>query len=87
MPVLSLVLYAVFFALAFGWRSWRQLRTTGDSGFRGISGRPGSAEWWGGVLYRCAHRLRPLSLKVIGSTGRPGTMPVAVPRRAVSPGR
>lgn len=54
MPVLSLVLYAVFFALAFGWRSWRQLRTTGDSGFRGISGRPGSAEWWGGVLFVAA---------------------------------
>ncbi|MBF6621004.1 MAG: isoprenylcysteine carboxylmethyltransferase family protein [Patulibacter sp.] len=51
MPILALVLYAVFFALAFGWRSWRQFRITGSSGFQGISGRPGSAEWWGGVLF------------------------------------
>lgn len=51
MPVLALVLYAVFFVLAFGWRTWRQLRTTGSSGFQGVSGRPGSGEWWGGVLF------------------------------------
>ena len=25
-------------------------RRTGDHGFRGLSGRAGSAEWWGGVL-------------------------------------
>lgn len=51
MPALALALYAVFFAVAFGWRTWRQLRTTGSSGFQGISGRPGSGEWWGGVLF------------------------------------
>lgn len=30
------------------------LRTTGDSGFRGISGRAGSPEWWAGVLLAVA---------------------------------
>lgn len=48
---IALVLYAAFFALAFGWRTWRQVRATGSSGFQGISGRPGSGEWWGGVLF------------------------------------
>lgn len=48
---LALALYVAFFVLAFGWRTWRQIRTTGSSGFQGISGRPGSGEWWGGVLF------------------------------------
>ena len=51
MPELALALYAVFLLLAFGWRTWLQVRRTGSSGFRGISGRPGSAEWLGGVLF------------------------------------
>ncbi|MFA4927669.1 MAG: isoprenylcysteine carboxylmethyltransferase family protein [Patulibacter sp.] len=51
MPTLALVLYAAFFAVVFGWRTWHQLRTTGRSGFHGLSGRPGSAAWWGGVLF------------------------------------
>lgn len=45
--VLSLVLFS---AVTFGWRSWLQWRRTGSTGFRGISGRVGSAEWFGGVL-------------------------------------
>ena len=51
MPELALILYAVFLLLAFGWRTWLQVRRTGSSGFHGISGRPGSAEWLGGVLF------------------------------------
>ena len=51
MPKLALALYVVFLALAFGWRTWLQIRRTGSSGFHGISGRPGSAEWLGGVLF------------------------------------
>ncbi len=31
-----------------------QLRRTGDSGFRGFHGTPGSAEWWAGVLFAVA---------------------------------
>ena len=47
---LSLAALLVFGALAFGLRSFIQWRRTGSTGFRGISGRPGSAEWLGGVL-------------------------------------
>ncbi|NUQ75102.1 MAG: isoprenylcysteine carboxylmethyltransferase family protein [Polyangiaceae bacterium] len=53
-PDLALGLYALFLALAFGLRSLVQLRRTGSTGFRGISGRPGSVEWLGGVLFAVA---------------------------------
>ena len=49
MPVVALTLFAVFAALGFGWRSWEQRRRTGSTGFRGVSGRLGSAEWFAGV--------------------------------------
>ena len=49
MPVVALALFAVFGALGFGWRSWEQRRRTGSTGFRGVSGRLGSAEWFAGV--------------------------------------
>jgi protein-S-isoprenylcysteine O-methyltransferase Ste14 len=49
MPRLALALYALFFALAFGWRTWRQLRTTGRTGFAGIS-RGSALERFGGAL-------------------------------------
>ncbi|MDQ2638478.1 MAG: isoprenylcysteine carboxylmethyltransferase family protein, partial [Actinomycetota bacterium] len=45
MPVVALALFAVFALLGFGWRSWVQRRRTGSTGFRGISGQPGSVEW------------------------------------------
>ena len=48
-PVVALVLFVVFGALGFGWRSLLQRRRTGSTGFRGISGRPGSVEWFAGV--------------------------------------
>lgn len=51
MAVWALALYAVYLGLAFGLRTAIQLRRTGSSGFSGISGRPGSAEWVGGVLF------------------------------------
>jgi len=54
MPVVALVLFAVFGALGFGWRSWEQRRRTGSTGFRGISGRLGSAEWFAGVGFVAA---------------------------------
>jgi protein-S-isoprenylcysteine O-methyltransferase Ste14 len=49
MPAIALSLFAVFAVLGFGWRSWVQRRRTGSTGFKGISGRPGSVEWIAGV--------------------------------------
>lgn len=53
MAAAALGLYAVWFGLAFGWRTVMQVRRSGDTGWRGGSfgGRPGSAEWWAGVLF------------------------------------
>lgn len=53
-PWFALALYIVYMALAFGWRSLRQRRATGSTGFRGISGPPGSLPWIGGVLFALA---------------------------------
>lgn len=50
-PLAALLIYGVYLLTAFGIRSWLQLRATGDSGFRGINGRPGSPEWFAGVLF------------------------------------
>jgi len=50
----ALALYLAGLVLAFGVRTWLQLCRTGTSGFRGISGRPGSLAWWGGVLFPAA---------------------------------
>lgn len=47
----ALVLYVVGLVLAFGVRTVIHQRTTGTSGFHGVSGRPGSLAWWGGVLF------------------------------------
>lgn len=52
--VIALVLYLAGLVLAFGVRTWAQIRRTGTSGFHGISGRPGSPAWWGGVLFPVA---------------------------------
>lgn len=54
MAVAALAAYAVYLALAFGLRTLIQLRRTGSSGFKGVSGRPGSAEWFAGVLFAVA---------------------------------
>jgi protein-S-isoprenylcysteine O-methyltransferase Ste14 len=48
--MLVIALLTLYVAVAFGWRSWLHKRRTGSAGFRGISGRPLSAEWCGGVL-------------------------------------
>jgi protein-S-isoprenylcysteine O-methyltransferase Ste14 len=54
MTTVALVSYGVYLALAFGLRTWLQLRRTGSSGFEGVSGRPGSAEWLAGILFGVA---------------------------------
>ncbi|MGO9033911.1 methyltransferase family protein [Mycobacterium sp.] len=45
----ALVLLAVFGLLGFVWRAWLQRRRTGSTGFHGISGNIGSAEWVAGL--------------------------------------
>jgi protein-S-isoprenylcysteine O-methyltransferase Ste14 len=47
--VVALALLTVFGLLGFAWRAWLQRRRTGSTGFRGISGRIGSAEWVAGL--------------------------------------
>lgn len=49
MPRLALGLYLLYLALAFGWRTWRQLRDTGSTGFVGLP-RAGALERLGGGL-------------------------------------
>ncbi len=49
MPRLALACYALYLALAFGWRTWRQLRTTGSSGLVGFA-RAGALERLVGAL-------------------------------------
>lgn len=72
----ALGLYVVGLVMTFGLRSWAHRRTTGDSGFRGLSGRPGSAPWWGGVLFAGALALTTVGL-VLAVTGT--TPPIDVP--------
>jgi protein-S-isoprenylcysteine O-methyltransferase Ste14 len=54
MAWLALGLYALYGALAFGLRSVIQLRRTGSTGFKGVGGRPFSAEWIAGVGFALA---------------------------------
>jgi protein-S-isoprenylcysteine O-methyltransferase Ste14 len=54
MEVAALVLYVVWFVLAFGLRTLISVRRTGDAGWRGLSGRPFSLEWSAGVLFGVA---------------------------------
>lgn len=43
--------YLAFMGLAFGVRAIVHRRRTGSAGFNGMRGRPGSAEWFAGVLF------------------------------------
>lgn len=61
MPRTALLAYLVFAALAFGWRSLIHWRRTGSTGYVGLSGSPGSAEWLGGALFVVAILAAPLS--------------------------
>ena len=51
---LAVALYVLYLLLAFGLRTALQVRTTGSTGFHGLGGRPGSAEWFAGVLFAVA---------------------------------
>jgi protein-S-isoprenylcysteine O-methyltransferase Ste14 len=45
----ALAVYVVGGGLSLVWRTWWQWRRTGSTGLRGISGRLGSTEWFGGA--------------------------------------
>lgn len=47
--VVALVTYIVGGVVTIGWRLWWQWRRTGSTGFKGVSGNIGSAEWLGGA--------------------------------------
>jgi len=54
MAIVALIIYAVYLGIAFGLRTAIQLRRTGSTGFHGLGGRPGSAEWIAGVGFAVA---------------------------------
>jgi protein-S-isoprenylcysteine O-methyltransferase Ste14 len=76
MEVLALALYSVWLFAAFGVRTVLHWRKTGDTGWRGLSGRFGSPEWFAGVLFAVA--------LVVGAAGPvlvlAGQQPIAEPR-------
>jgi protein-S-isoprenylcysteine O-methyltransferase Ste14 len=53
MTTVALVGFA-YLVVAFAGRAWLLRRRSGTAGWRGVSGRPGSASWWGGVLFAVA---------------------------------
>jgi protein-S-isoprenylcysteine O-methyltransferase Ste14 len=71
LPILALALFAVYFVLAFGVRMALHKRRTGSVGFSGISGTPGSPEWWGGTIFVSALLLAVAApiLDLAGATG------------------
>ena len=54
MPHTVLILSVLYIGLAFGWRTARQLRTTGSSGFRGLRADSSPAEYATAVLFVAA---------------------------------
>ncbi|MFD5097430.1 hypothetical protein [Streptomyces albidochromogenes] len=71
----ALALYLGWAGFAFGVRAAVQRRRTGDAGFRGISGRPGEASWWAGVLFVAA---------LLGGTAAPVAAPAGLPTPTVT---
>ena len=53
MDLAALVLYVVWAALAFGWRTVEQRRRTGDSGLR-LHAERGTAQWWAKIGFAVA---------------------------------
>lgn len=79
-PVLALGLYWTGLVAAFGVRSWIHRARTGSTGFRGISGAPGTAEWWGGLLFAVALVLGAVApvLALVGTVTAP-RLPEVIP--------
>ncbi|ADG73384.1 isoprenylcysteine carboxyl methyltransferase [Cellulomonas flavigena DSM 20109] len=76
----GLVLYLVGVVAAFGIRTWLHRRRTGSTGWRGLSGAPGSAEWWGGALFAAAIVLGAAgpALAAVGVGPAPAALPGSV---------
>lgn len=78
--------YAVYGALALGLRSIIQVRRTGSTGLKGVSGSPGSLEWYAGVLFGVAVVIGVLApvldvtdaLEPIGAIDGPGAHAVGL---------
>ena len=51
---LALVLYIAWIASSFGLKTAVHMKRTGSTGFNGLSGRVGSAEWFAGILFGLA---------------------------------
>lgn len=64
MVVTAIALYVLWLIIAFGWRSWKHRKVTGDFGYRGFREPVNSAGWWGGLLFGAA-----LVLSAVGLTG------------------
>ncbi len=66
--VAALVFYLAYLLIAFGLRAWIMHRQTGSTGYRGLSGKVGSARWWGGILFAAAliAGLAAPALQIIG---------------------
>ncbi len=54
LATVALVSILLYGAVTLGGRTLLHRHDTDDSGWRGLSGRPGSAPWWGGVLMALA---------------------------------
>ncbi len=54
MATLALIFYGAYLGIAFGLRTFLQLRRTGSTGFHGLGGAPGSAEWLAGIGFTLA---------------------------------
>jgi protein-S-isoprenylcysteine O-methyltransferase Ste14 len=61
MAIVATALFAVLIGLTGGLRIAIQYRRTGSTGFHGVQGRPGSAEWVAGCLFAVALAGAPLA--------------------------
>lgn len=75
----GLVLYVAGVASAFGIRTWLHRRRTGGTGWRGLSGTPGSAEWWGGALFAAALALGAAGPALAATGSGPTPVPLPAP--------
>lgn len=80
---IALALYVAGLVLVFGVRTWVQVRSTGSSGFRGISGHRGSLAWWGGVLFPASVLLGLAAPILVVTSATPPFGPLAHPAVAV----